>query len=443
MPPSAGGQIVSPVSGTVVRFVLGTHSGSTASTVSFQVIGSPDGGATFASTGTTSPAPAPMPTTTAVTEFPAHLPIQAGDYIAVEFAGATALYALAPQPGARFAEFMPALMDGGASESPTRTLNVNATLLFAADVALPPTSNAQVPSCSPSGAIAATVTTDPDPAVAPAAVHFRFDAGAEQTIATAGNPGTATIAVPNGSHTLQYWGADTVGGIENTHHTASVMVDSIPPVVSIASDQGKTTYADGDVASITVTASDSGSGLQTDPSGASELLPTSVPGTFTLSRTAVDRCGNATTASFTYNVTNPGTISSLAHLTGLGTHPRAFIAASHGGSIARATGTKITYTDSQRATTTFTTLRPQPGVLHGGKCVKPRPGHSHRKHCTRYLKIGSFHHLDLVGKNRFQFTGRINRRKLAPGSYRLQAVARGANGKPGPPAFTTFRILAG
>jgi hypothetical protein len=303
VPPSAAAQLTSPVAGTVVRFVLETHSGSTAPTVSFQVIGSPDGGATFASTGTTSPAP--TPTATAVTAFPARLPIQVGNYIGVEFGsvGSTGLYAIASNSAARIATFKPALLDGGTPESPTQALLAGYTLQLAADVALPPTSNAQIPPCSPGGAITATVTADPDPAVAPAAVHFRIDGGAEQTVATADSPGTATIAVPNGSHALEYWGADTVGGVESTHHTETVLVDSTPPVLSIASEQGRTSYGVGALASITVAASDSGSGLQTDPSGAGELLATSVPGTYTLTRTAIDRCGNDTTASFTYTVT--------------------------------------------------------------------------------------------------------------------------------------------
>src|SRR5947209_13679647 len=76
--------------------------------------------------------------------------------------------------------------------------------------------------CDNSGqTLTATVTPDPDPAVAAKAIHIRLDGGSEQTQATSGNPGSAAIAVPNGSHTLEYWGEDTVGGLESLHHTAS------------------------------------------------------------------------------------------------------------------------------------------------------------------------------------------------------------------------------
>jgi hypothetical protein len=277
-----------------------------------------------------------------------------------------------------------------------------------------PTSSLTSPTCTKSGQITASVTSDPDPAVSPKALHLRIDGGAEQVISTAGSPGSATISVPSGTHTLEYWGEDTVGGLENPHNTASVAFDTTPPVVTIHSDQSKVAYAVNEPATLSVAATDDGA-LQTDPSGVAEPIPTNKTGTFTVIRTAVDQCGNSSTGSFTYTV---GTAS----VTGLRVTPRSFPAASHGGSIARAIGTEISYIDSQAATTTFT--------------VQKKTGRR-----GRYVKVGSFKRRDVAGHNRFRFTGRVNGHKLRSGRYRLKAIALGPLGKPGRASFTTFRVV--
>jgi hypothetical protein len=57
------------------------------------------------------------------------------------------------------------------------------------------------------------------------AVHYRIDGGAEQVLATTGDPGRATISMPDGRHSLEYWGEDQGGNQEATHHTLSVNSD--------------------------------------------------------------------------------------------------------------------------------------------------------------------------------------------------------------------------
>jgi hypothetical protein len=438
--PAGAPQVTSPITGTIVRWRIKTGA-SGDGTLKLRVI-APAGGVMFSGAGTG--ATETTPTTAGTTTFSAQLPIQAGEYLGVDSSDNGQLPALATsQTGANVGSFNPPLADGGSAASPS-SAPAGWELLVNADVAALPTSSVTVPACSKGGQLAATVTADPDPAVAAKAIHFRVDGASEQAISTSGSPGSATITVPEGSHTLEYWGEDSVGALESSHHTASVLVDTIAPVVMITSDQGKTIYPPGAVASISVAASDSGSGLQSDPSGMAELLPTSVTGTYTVTRTAVDNCGNTSAAPFTYTVTNtvakPPSAQN-AKITGLAPHPRSFVAASHGASIARRTGTEIGYTDSQSATTTFTVQRPEPGVRRGGRCVKPSRSHLTDKRCTRYAAVGSFRHLDVAGANRLHFTGRLNGRKLPPGLYRLRAVARGASGKPGPTAFTKFRVL--
>lgn len=107
--------------------------------------------------------------------------------------------------------------------------------------------------------------------------------------------------------------------------------------------------------------------------------------------------------------------------------PSTFRAAPGGGSLARAgkTGTTISYRDSLSATTTFTVLKPVRGMRKGKRCVaRGRHRGKHAKGCTRYVRKGTFTHRDKAGADRLQFTGRVHRHKLAPGSYRLRGVAK-------------------
>ncbi|HEY2438042.1 MAG TPA: hypothetical protein VGH93_12740 [Solirubrobacteraceae bacterium] len=273
-----------------------------------------------------------------------------------------------------------------------------------------------------------------DPAAAPLAIHFTIDDGPEQAVLTTGNPGVATIVVPPGSHSLQYWGEDTAGDLEDPNQ-ADVIVDAGPPTGTIASNQDKTTYALNEPGSVTVDAADTGSGLQTDPSADAVPIATNVPGTFTIRRTAVDGCGHSTTASFTYSVVSPAAVNDLK------IRPASFVAAVRGGAIARSAGTVLSYQDPQAATATFTVERAAPGRLRGGKCVKPTGARPRGKRCTHYVALGNFRHADNAGTNRFRFTGRVDHRKLPPGSYRLKAVARGTIGTPAPAVVAAFRIL--
>jgi hypothetical protein len=66
-----------------------------------------------------------------------------------------------------------------------------------------------------------TVDADPDPSTGPQAAHFKVDGGPEQTIATTGNPGQATLQLPPGVHSVEYWGEDQLGLQEPTLHTVN------------------------------------------------------------------------------------------------------------------------------------------------------------------------------------------------------------------------------
>jgi hypothetical protein len=218
--PAGAPPLTSPVTGTIIRWRIKTAAGSNG-TITFRVI-APAGGGMFTGAGTG--ATETTPTTATTTTFPTQLPIQVGDYVGVDFPAGSSLSAFAKsQTGANAALFTPALVDGGPPVSSSETLGGD-ELLVNADVAALPTSSVTVPACSDTSQLAATVTSDPDQALAPKAIHFRIDGGSEQVLTTSGNPGSATISVPEGSHTLEYWGEDTVGGLESPHHTASVQV---------------------------------------------------------------------------------------------------------------------------------------------------------------------------------------------------------------------------
>ncbi len=102
------------------------------------------------------------------------------------------------------------------------------------------------------------------------------------------------------------------------------------------------------------------------------------------------------------------------------------------------TGTKLSYTDSEAATTTFAVFRLLPGVRHHGKCVKAGR-HVHGGKCTRQIAAGRFSHHDAAGANTFTFGGRIGKHKLAKGHYLVRATPK-AGAATGHPVTFMFTI---
>jgi hypothetical protein len=100
----------------------------------------------------------------------------------------------------------------------------------------------------------------------------------------------------------------------------------------------------------------------------------------------------------------------------------------------------VSYADSQAATTTFTVYARLPGVRKGKKCVAPpRKKKKGTRRCTRLVRRGSFTRQDLGGPVSFRFNGKLGRKTLAAGAYRLSAVAVNAGGK-SKPAQADFKI---
>jgi hypothetical protein len=126
--------------------------------------------------------------------------------------------------------------------------------------------------------------------------------------------------------------------------------------------------------------------------------------------------------------------------------PSSFRAAGTGASIAAAKpaiGTRVTYSVSVPATTTFTIQHAVSGRRSGSRCVAKTARNAHAKACTRYVALsGNFKHADAPGPNSFHFTGRLAGHKLPPGSYLLVATGRDKAGKAAQANQAAFRIVS-
>ena len=127
--------------------------------------------------------------------------------------------------------------------------------------------------------------------------------------------------------------------------------------------------------------------------------------------------------------TGPPLVKPIAGvLTALTLSPSSFYPAPSGATVSKHKkyGATVAYRDSQAAVTTFTVLLGLSGRTQGHSCKKPSHSNRHGKRCTYYRALGSFTHTDKAGANSFHFSGRIKGKKLAAGSYKLQAVAHDA-----------------
>lgn len=152
------------------------------------------------------------------------------------------------------------------------------------------------------------------------------------------------------------------------------------------------------------------------------------------------------TQSFTTPTSSLGLEDIISHLT---LSPSTIVAASLGPSVIaarakrhRKPGAVISYAGTQVATTTFTVQKPAAGRRSGRRCARPTRHNRRHRRCIRYVSVGHFQHQDVVGVNRFRFTGRVGGHTLRPGRYRLVAVARDAAG-PSRPVFHSFRVVRG
>jgi uncharacterized delta-60 repeat protein len=220
----------------------------------------------------------------------------------------------------------------------------------------------------------------------------------------------------------------------------SVAPNPAQPGQAVAFDDAGSADPDG---SVTEWAWTFGDGSVT--TGAHVTHAYAAPGAYTTTLTVRDDYGQTTTSSQVVTVSAPPVRLPVAGaapaLTAFAISPPNFPAALRGGSIARKTGAVISYKDSVAATTTFTVSRAMPGRKRGKRCVKPTRSNARAKRCTRYVRVrGSFKRVDKTGANRFRFTGRVARKALTPGRYRLSATPKLA-GRTGKAATRAFRVV--
>lgn len=104
----------------------------------------------------------------------------------------------------------------------------------------------------------------------------------------------------------------------------------------------------------------------------------------------------------------------------------------------------LAYRLSERARMAFTVSRVRPGRLVKGRCVKRTKDNAAKPKCKRLIRVGAFSAQAPAGPGSTQFDGRVGKqhRALAPGTYRIVAVAVDPQGNRSAGRFTTVTIDA-
>ena len=106
-------------------------------------------------------------------------------------------------------------------------------------------------------------------------------------------------------------------------------------------------------------------------------------------------------------------------------------------------GTTIRYSLSEPATAYLRIERALPGRRVGRRCRAPSRRLRSRRRCTRYRRAGTLVRSARTGRNATPFSGRIRRRALRPGRYRLVVTAIDGARNRSRPRVAFFRILRG
>jgi hypothetical protein len=90
-------------------------------------------------------------------------------------------------------------------------------------------------------------------------------------------------------------------------------------------------------------------------------------------------------------------------------------------------GSKLRFSLSERSTASIRIERPRPGRRSKGRCVRPTRKLRNARRCKRWVKVGTLTRGNLpAGKVVVKFTGRIGRKALRRGRYRV--VVRATDG---------------
>lgn len=75
------------------------------------------------------------------------------------------------------------------------------------------------------------------------------------------------------------------------------------------------------------------------------------------------------------------------------------------------------------------------------RCVKPTKRNAAKPRCNRYSNAGTLRASASAGPNKLALTGKIGRRSLTPGAYRLILTATDPAGQRSTPIRRTFTVL--
>jgi hypothetical protein len=104
-------------------------------------------------------------------------------------------------------------------------------------------------------------------------------------------------------------------------------------------------------------------------------------------------------------------------------------------------GTKLSYGLSEAAVVTLGFERATTGRRSGRRCVKATSRNRRSRRCTLYVAAGKLTRTSPLGLSTVQFSGRIGRKALAAGGYRITAVATDAAGNKSAGRRATIKVV--
>jgi hypothetical protein len=105
------------------------------------------------------------------------------------------------------------------------------------------------------------------------------------------------------------------------------------------------------------------------------------------------------------------------------------------------TGTTFRYTLSEAANVKLVIAQKLPGRRVGKACRKPSRRNRLARRCTRFVNKGTLTRTGSASQNSVRFSGRIGRRALGPGSYRVTITATDGAGNVSKHASLSFGVV--
>ena len=102
-------------------------------------------------------------------------------------------------------------------------------------------------------------------------------------------------------------------------------------------------------------------------------------------------------------------------------------------------GTELRFTLSERAAVYVVITQAVSGHKKGKRCIAGRKRHA--KKCTTTRVLGTLARAGTSGPNRIAFSGRIGKKALKPGSYRMLIVAKDLSGNVSVTSHASFTIV--